>query len=95
MKQINPKLKTLLAVGGWNAGTREMTIMLKNKASRSYFIKSVIELLRKWAFDGFDLDFEYPASRGSPSGDRNKFSKLVRVGGGWVGGWVGGGWVGL
>lgn len=79
LKKKNPKLKTLIGVGGWNFGTAKMTAMLKSRATRKQFTDSSVAFLRKWGFDGLDLDFEYPAARGSPPEDKGRFAKLVRV----------------
>ena len=79
MKLSNPSLKTLLAVGGWNFGTVKMTAMLATAANRKEFVDSTVTYLRDRKFDGLDLDFEYPGRRGSPAGDKQRFTLLVQV----------------
>ena len=79
LKKKNPKLKTLLSVGGWNFGTLKMTAMMKTRANMNLFTRTSIKFLRDRNFDGLDLDFEYPGSRGSPSTDKHKFTVLLSV----------------
>jgi len=73
LKKVNPALKTILAIGGWNEGSTKYSKMVSDAASRAVFIESVVELLVKFNFDGLDFDWEYPANRGGSPDDKVNF----------------------
>ncbi len=81
LKNHNPNLVTILAIGGWNEGATKYSEMAKTAERRATFIQSCLEMVQKHNFDGLDLDWEYPGGRldspGSPD-DKENFAHLLR-----------------
>ena len=64
---------------GWNLGSAPFTKMVATAESRQDFADHSVNFLKSRGFDGLDLDWEYPANRGSPPEDKDKFTLLVKV----------------
>jgi chitinase len=85
LKNANPSIKLLLAVGGWDFGVTRMTEMMATQATRQKFADHAVKYLRELHFDGLDLDFEYPGvnypefDRYSPPEDKQRFTLLCQV----------------
>ena len=78
-KNANPHLKTLLAVGGATFKITKLTDIMASDTNRAKFVNTSIAFLRKYNFDGFDLDFESPGSGDSPEEDKERFTVFCKV----------------
>lgn len=75
LKQHDALLKTHLSFGGWKLSeTPVFTQMTASANTRAAFITSAIAFVRKYGFDGIDIDWEYPAGET----DKDNFSALFR-----------------
>jgi len=78
LKKINPKLKTLAAVGGWNEGSGNFSIVARSPAKRRRFAREAVQFVLRHGFDGLDMDWEYPGQRdGNSNKDRLNFIRLL------------------
>lgn len=82
LKKINPDLKILISVGGWN-WSGKFSDMAATEENRAKFADSCVEFITKYGLDGVDLDWEYPVGGGleanskSPD-DKQNFTLLLR-----------------
>ncbi|XP_066923554.1 acidic mammalian chitinase-like [Clytia hemisphaerica] len=52
--------------------------MVSTKANRDRFVTNSLRYIKQYGFDGLDIDWKFPAARGSPAGDRQRFSSLCK-----------------
>ena len=81
LKTINPDLKVLISVGGWNWSGR-FSDMASTEQNRIKFADSCVEFIVKYKLDGVDLDWEYPVSGGlitnsKRQNDKQNFTLLL------------------
>jgi len=81
-KRVNPDVKAILSIGGWNfnncgcdpngyecpgqgsATCGIFTDIASTEAKTRTHAQHVIDFLRTWGFDGYDIDWEYPVVAG-------------------------------
>lgn len=81
LRQLSPKSKLMLSVGGWGEGGQKYSNMVSTAGGRQSFIDSVIETMEQYKdFQGFDLDWEYPGAtdRQGKYVDKDNFLLLIR-----------------
>lgn len=60
LRYRNPRVKTLLSIGGGGSNSTLFSEIASQKQNREIFINSTIHVARKYRFDGVDLDWEFP-----------------------------------
>ncbi len=82
-KEQYPHVKTLISVGGWTLSTYFSDVALTNE-SRELFAQSWVDFIRKYQFDGVDIDWEYPVGGGMSTNitrpeDKENFTLLLKT----------------
>jgi chitinase len=81
LRKENPSFTVLVSVGGWLWSNNFSDVSLTPQ-SRSLFIQSVMDFLRRYDLDGLDIDWEYPGMAGSShnfrSEDGHNFTLLLK-----------------
>ena len=80
LKEFNPELVIVLSVGGWSAGG--FSEAAGTQEGRALMARSAVEALKRHAFDGIDLDWEYPcyaqAGIAASAADKGNFTLLLK-----------------
>ncbi|XP_036355303.1 chitinase-3-like protein 1, partial [Octopus sinensis] len=63
LKSLNPNLKVLLSVGGYQRLLNEFSIVSSSESNAEIFARNTKNFLKKHNFDGFDIDWEYPQNQ--------------------------------
>ncbi|XP_001604515.2 probable chitinase 10 [Nasonia vitripennis] len=74
LREKNPDIKILLAIGGWAFGSTPFKELTSNTFRMNQFVYEAIDFLREYKFDGLDVDWEYP--RGAD--DRAAYVNLLK-----------------
>ncbi|MCD4783404.1 MAG: carboxypeptidase regulatory-like domain-containing protein [Candidatus Eremiobacteraeota bacterium] len=61
LKALHPHIKTMMTIGGWTLSYNFPNIAGTQEA-RQTFVSSCVEMMKKYDFDGIDVDWEYPGA---------------------------------
>ena len=80
LRKQKPELKVLLSIGGWGSG--RFSEMAANDEYRRAFAADCDRVVKKFALDGIDIDWEYPTSSmaniSSSPDDTENFTLLMQ-----------------
>lgn len=78
LKKMHPNVTVLISTGGWGS-SEGLWYATQNESTMRTFSKSAVEFIRKYGFDGIDIDFEFP-SETPLSGNYTDFTESIRAG---------------
>ena len=64
---------------GWVVGGKTFSDLVHNSTSRETFVTTTCDFLKKYNFDGLDLDWEYPGSDSGRETDKWLLTLFLRV----------------
>lgn len=59
-------------MGGWNEDSKNFSIVAADPSLRKRLAQDVLSFVEQWKFDGFDIDWEYPALRNTTHPDQDQ-----------------------
>lgn len=81
LKKQNPSLKVLFSIGGW-VWSDQFSSIAAYENSRVKFAQSAVQLMKKYGFDGIDIDWEFPGQREEDNifrpSDKENFTLLLK-----------------
>jgi chitinase len=80
LKAQHPHLKVMISVGGWTLSAPFSDAAL-TQASREKLARSAVAFIKRFGFDGVDVDWEYPVGGGLQSGraaDKANYTLLLQ-----------------
>jgi chitinase len=78
LREISPETKTMVAIGGWNEGSIKYSKVVSNQTIRENFVINIVTFIKKYRFNGFDIDWEYPNQRNGVQTDKQNFVLLLQ-----------------
>ncbi|XP_012530246.1 chitinase-3-like protein 2 isoform X1 [Monomorium pharaonis] len=78
LKNLEPNLKVMISAGGNSELHDGFSEMVKNHANRKKFIQSVLNVIKTFHLDGFDVDWEFPAWLGADDREKIHFVQLLQ-----------------
>ncbi|XP_067672467.1 chitotriosidase-1-like [Haliotis asinina] len=79
LKKQDPNIKMLLSIGGYNGKLKEFSLLASTDNNINTFAANAIKFLRSRNFDGLDVDWEFPATRGGPPSDKQRFTRMIQL----------------
>ena len=77
LKETNPELLTMIAVGGLRDDSQNYMQTASTKNARSDFLKSVVSYMSSYNFDGLELLWEPSPTPGATPEERENYDLLV------------------
>lgn len=80
LKEKNPKLKTLVSIGGWTLSDVFSSIAADPQKTQN-FVNSSIQFCENYGFDGIDIDWEFPgfAEHSGRPEDKANYTKFLEA----------------